>query len=165
VRERTRRSETERPLKPLDLRTAERAYFLWENAGRPKERSKEFWEAAVKQEHLYGEPPAIDMSAVLTVINRCIEAHRALEPSPERVLDFRRAVLRRAYLRKAHLKDADFQEAHLEGADFPEAHLESAILREAHLDGAVLTGRISKAPTSVGSMGSRRRRLRMPSAT
>jgi uncharacterized protein YjbI with pentapeptide repeats len=148
VRERTQRAEAEQPLKPLVQRTRGRAYFLWVNAGRPEGRSKELWDEAVEQEHLYGEPPAIDIAAVLTVTNRRSEAHRKLETEDKRALDFRQAILRRADFRGAPIERTDFREAHLEGADLREAHLERARLhgahfevadlREAHLEGARL---------------------------
>jgi Protein of unknown function (DUF2934) len=38
-----------------EQRIAERAYLLWENAGRPEGRSEEFWSEATQQE-TYGEP-------------------------------------------------------------------------------------------------------------
>jgi hypothetical protein len=69
VRERTQRTEAERLAerltKPRDQRIAEHAYELWEIAGRLQE--------------MYGKPPATDIEAVLTVVHRRSEAHRALE--------------------------------------------------------------------------------------
>ena len=51
-------------------------------------------------------------------------------------LDFRRAVLRRAYLSGAHLEGAVLDELHLQGAFLQRAHLERARLTGAHLEGA-----------------------------
>jgi uncharacterized protein YjbI with pentapeptide repeats len=148
VRERTQRTEVERVARPVDQqRIAERAYLLWENAGRPEGRSEEFWRDAVSLE-TYREPPASDIAAVLTVINRRSEVHRAREVTDNRVLDFQGAILRHAHLEEAHLERASLSEAHLEdarlylahleGASLPGAHLESADLRVAHLEGAFL---------------------------
>lgn len=159
VRERTRRAEAERTAKPLDQRIAEAAYSLWEKAGRPEGRSKEFWAEAVRRERSeepprptfatvltmdfsesWREPPATDIAAVLTVIQRRSAEHRAREATEMRVLDFRQAVLWRTALSAAHLERASFSEAHLEGADLGEAHLEGANLGRAHLQGANLSG-------------------------
>jgi uncharacterized protein YjbI with pentapeptide repeats len=137
VRERTR-PEANRLAKPLDQRIADRAYSLWERAGRPEGRSAEFWRDAVRQEK-DGEPPATDIAAVLTVIKRRDEEHRALETRDKMVLDFRQAVLRRANLSDAHLERADLSGAHLEGASLFGAHLEDTLLRDAHLEGADLS--------------------------
>jgi hypothetical protein len=116
VRERTRRTETERIAKPLDQRIAQYAYLLWESAGQPEGRSDEFWARAVEEEKL-GEPPATDIAAVLTVIKRRSEDDRAREARDQRALDLRETVLRRADLREAYLEHTDLREAHLEGAD------------------------------------------------
>jgi uncharacterized protein YjbI with pentapeptide repeats len=138
VRERTQRMEAERTAK-LDQRIAERAYFLWEQAGRPEGRSAEFWSDAVRQEK-DGEPPATDIAAVLTVIKRRDEEHRALETRNDWRLDFRQAVLRRVDLYEARLEGAWLSAAHLEGAWLYRAHLEDAILWFARLEGANLDG-------------------------
>ena len=69
VRERTRRTER---------RIAECAYLLWEKAGRPDGRDKEFWDKAVAQE-TGGSQPAADIAAVLEVIKRRSEDRRELE--------------------------------------------------------------------------------------
>ena len=61
---------------------------------RPEGRSEEFWRKAVEEK--IGEPPATDIAAVLTVIMRRSEHHRAIESRDKKVLDFREAVLRRA---------------------------------------------------------------------
>jgi uncharacterized protein YjbI with pentapeptide repeats len=137
VRERTQRTEAERTAKPLDQRIAAIAYSLWEKAGKPEGRSEEFWTAAAEEEKL-GEPPATDIAAVLTVIKRRSEGHRALETRDKKVLDFSQAVLRRADLLGVHLDGADLNAAHLEGAVLHGAHLEHAVLNEAHLEGAGL---------------------------
>jgi len=134
VRERTR-PEAERLEKPLEQRKAERAHRLWEEAGKPEGRSKEFWNKAVVLE-TFGEPPAADIAAVLTVIRRRSEDPRELE----RALDFRKAVLRQADLAEARLSGADFYLAHLEGAFLVGAHLEGAELSGAHLECANLSG-------------------------
>jgi uncharacterized protein YjbI with pentapeptide repeats len=57
-----------------------------------------------------------------------------------RLLDFERAVLRRASLVGAYLDLVDFLGAHLEGADLREAHLEMAWFDGTHLEGAELQG-------------------------
>ena len=71
--------------KPLDQRVAAIANLLWEEAGKPEGRSEEFWHAAVNRE-TSGEPPATDIAAVLTVIKRRSETHRAREIRDQRVL-------------------------------------------------------------------------------
>jgi uncharacterized protein YjbI with pentapeptide repeats len=136
VRERTR-PEAKRLAKPLDRRIAERAYLLWEQAGRPEGRDVEFWSDGVRQEE-DEELPATDIAAVLTVIKRRDEEHRALEIRDKRILDVRQAVLRRASLDGAHLEGADLTDAHLERASLNRAHLEKADLTGAHLEGARL---------------------------
>jgi uncharacterized protein YjbI with pentapeptide repeats len=149
VRERTQQTEAKRTAKPLEQRIAERAYSLWEHAGKPEGRSEDFWKGAVRQE-AFGEPPDTDIEAVLTVIKRRSEKHRTLETQNKWVLDLHHAVLRRANLAGAHLEgatlagarlqDARLAGAHLEGANLMEAHLEWTVLPEAHLQGANLTG-------------------------
>jgi uncharacterized protein YjbI with pentapeptide repeats len=156
IRERTR-SEAERLEKPLEQRKAERAHRLWEEARKPEGRSEDFWRTAVEQE-ISEEPPATDIAAVLTVVHRRSEKHRALEIRDKRRLDLRRAVLRHAYLPEVHLESAELATAHLEGAilrgarlegadaykvrlestDLREAHFEGTFLREAHLEYAKL---------------------------
>ncbi len=128
VRERTRRTER---------RIAEGAYLLWEKAGRPDGRDKEFWERAVAQETGGSQPPA-DIAAVLEVIKRRSEDRRALETQDKRRFDFRGAILRDANLYEAHLEGALFEGAHLERADVRGAHLEHATLQGAHLERANL---------------------------
>jgi hypothetical protein len=139
VRERTQRSEKERNSTPLEQRVAERAYFLWENAGRPAGLSERHRTDAVEQEK-YGDPPATDIEAVLTVINRRSEESRQLELGKKWRLDLRGAVLRYADLREAHLQHAHFEGAHLERAVLYGAHLEGAALWHAHLERAFLEG-------------------------
>jgi hypothetical protein len=139
VRERTRRTEAERLRKPLDQRLEERAYSLWENAGRPEGRHNEFWaKAEAVEEEKLRDPPATDIAAVLTVIKRRSEDDRAQEAREQRALDFREVVLRGADLREAHLKRTYLFGAHLEGADLTGAYLEGANLTWAHLEGARL---------------------------
>jgi hypothetical protein len=162
VRERTQRTEAERLAKPIDERIKALADSLWENAGRPEGRREECWAAAVAQEK-YGEPPAADVAAVLTVIKRRSADRRELESA----LDFRGAVLRHANLGwrgsiyeealvirrdspfdarvylgadhgRAHFEAADLSWTHLEAADLIEAHLEGANLQHAHLQDANL---------------------------
>jgi uncharacterized protein YjbI with pentapeptide repeats len=149
VRERTQRTEAERTAKPLDQRIAERAYLLWEKAGKPEGRSEEFWEAAVGWKAAVaaafgweeiGEPPATDVAAVLTVIKRRSEDDRTLEAQNKWVLDLRHAVLQGADLGGAHLEGAHLNEAHLEEARLDEAYLERADLFRAHLERAFLWG-------------------------
>jgi DUF2934 family protein/pentapeptide repeat protein len=136
VRERTRH-EAERLAKPHHQRIAEEAYRLWENAGGPEGRSKEFWSKAERQE---AREPATDIAAVLTVITRRSEAHRALEAQNKWVLDFQQAVLRYARLEGAHLERANLRETNLEGVGLEGAHLKGANLGRAHLEGANLIG-------------------------
>lgn len=64
---------------------------LWEQAGRPDGCSDEFWAEAVEQE-TYGDPPATDIEAVMTVIKRRRAEDRAREARDHRVLDFRQMV-------------------------------------------------------------------------
>jgi hypothetical protein len=138
VRERTR-PEAERLAKPLEQRVAECAYALWEKAGRPEGRSEELWSKAKEQEARI-EPPATDIVAVLTVINRRSEQQRAREFPLMWRFDFPRAVLRRADLFSAHLEWANLSGAHLEGANLGHANLKGASLGYAHLEGASLGG-------------------------
>ena len=135
VRERTRKIEADRLAKPSTERIAERAYVHWENAGRPEGRDEEFWRKSVEEEKI-GEPTATDVEAVLTVIKRRSEHHRAIEARGKKALDFRNAVLRRANLSAAHLEGVTLDRAHLEGADLYAAHLERAHLISAHLERA-----------------------------
>jgi uncharacterized protein YjbI with pentapeptide repeats len=140
IREQTR-PEAERLRKPLDQRLVECAYSLWENAGRPEGRSKEFWaKAEATEEEKLRDQPATDIAAVVTVIKRRSEDDRVCEAQDKRVLDFRQAVLRNADFSEAHLEGADLRGAHLEGANFYRAHFEGADLREAHLEGAASLG-------------------------
>ncbi len=76
VRERSRRNEAERT-RDLEQRVSRRAYFLWQEAGRPDGRAEDFWTAAAEQEE-FGEP-ATDIAAVLTVIKRRSEQSRERE--------------------------------------------------------------------------------------
>ena len=137
VRERTQRTEVDRMTKPLDQRIAAIAYSLWEKAGKPEGRSERFWAEAVAQE-LVGPPPSADIAAVLTVIERRSEEHRALETQAK--WDFQQAILRSAYFTDAHFERANFGGAHLEGASFYKAHLERASFYDAHLERADLSG-------------------------
>ena len=69
VRERSLQNESKRNLKPVEQRVAERAYFLWEEAGKPEGRTEEFRVRAADKEKL-GELPPTDIAAVLTAIRR-----------------------------------------------------------------------------------------------
>jgi Pentapeptide repeats (8 copies)/Protein of unknown function (DUF2934) len=149
VRERSRRNEQ---------RMERRAYFLWQEAGRPDGRANDFWTAAAREEGL--EEPATDIAAVLTVIKRRSEQGREREGANGWQFDLRGEILKRydltdahleganltdahlvgAYLRGAHLEGASLFDAHLERAGLFGAHLEGAYLRGAHLEGAYLDG-------------------------
>jgi hypothetical protein len=131
VRERTRRTER---------RVSACAYLLWEIAGRPDGRDKEFWDKAVAQE-TNGSQVAADIAAVLEVIKRRGEDRRALETRDERMIfDFRGAILRGADLGFAFLDGASFWRAHLEGAHLMHASLQGANFSYAYLQGANLWG-------------------------
>jgi hypothetical protein len=133
VREQTQRTEAKRTAKPLEERIRAIAHSLWEKAGEPEGRSEELWAEAVRQEKL-GAPPAADIAAVLTVINRRSKDNRELE----RAIDLSWAVLRWADLKEADLKGALLFAAHLEHADLYGAHLEDASLLGARLEGTDL---------------------------
>jgi len=133
VRERSRRNEAERTSQDFEQRISRRAYFLWWKAGRPEGQAENFWAEAVKQEE-FGEPPATDIVAVLTVIKRRMELSREREVGNNWRLDLSGAILKRADLWEARLEGADLRNAHLEGAILLGAHLE-----EAHLEGADLS--------------------------
>ena len=159
VRERTRQTEAERTASRSISASQRAGYWLWEKPDGRRGTSEEFWASC--REEPYGEPPATDIAAVLTVINRRSEAHRAIEARDKRVLDFRQAILRRAELTGAHLEGAVL-EAHLEGAFciVRTRHPQSGASRR-HQGGVPQPwgasrrrqphrGRISKAPTSAG---------------
>jgi Protein of unknown function (DUF2934)/Pentapeptide repeats (8 copies) len=137
VRERSRRNEAERTSLDVEQRVSRRAYFLWEEAGRPDGQAEDFWADAAKQEEL-GAPTATDITAVLTVIMRRCESSRERERSNDWRLDLSGAVLKQVYLIGAQLEGADLRVAHLEGAHLIGAYLEGADLRDAHLEGADL---------------------------
>jgi uncharacterized protein YjbI with pentapeptide repeats len=137
VRERTRRAEVERTSQPFQKRVSERAYFLWLDSGKPEGQAGHLWTEAVEQEE-YGEPPAIDINAVITVMMRRTEQSRARERANDWCLDFRGSVLKQANLSYAHLEYADFRDAHLEAASLNWAHLEHANFEQAHLKMASL---------------------------
>jgi hypothetical protein len=118
------------------LRLAERAYFLWLQAGRPEDRSEQFWFEAVRLERL--EEPPTDIAAILTVITRRSNKNRRREDEQAWRFDFGGTYLRKAALSPAHLKKAGLREAHLENANLFEAHLQGAHLRKAHLEGGYL---------------------------
>jgi hypothetical protein len=146
VRERSRPNEAERNSQDLEQRVSRRAYFLWQEAGRPDGRAEDFWADAAAQEE-FGEP-ATDVAAVLTVIMRRSKQSRERESVNYWVLDLRGAILKQcdlynvhlegANLRSAHLERANLYDAHLEGAGLIAAHLEGAYLNDAHLEGAAL---------------------------
>ena len=75
VRERSRRNEAKRTSQDFEHRVSRRAYLIWRAAGRPDGRAEEFWAEAVKQDE-FGEPPATDIAAVLTVLKRRSERSR-----------------------------------------------------------------------------------------
>ncbi|MBS0641266.1 MAG: pentapeptide repeat-containing protein [Proteobacteria bacterium] len=137
VRERSRRNEADRIAEDAEQRIARRAYFLWQEAGRPDNRAENFWIEATKEEEIGGKP-ATDIAAVLAVISRRSAQNRAREYANSWSLDLRDAVLRRAYLSGAHLEGANLEYAHLERAVLTDAHLEKAWLMRAHLEGAFL---------------------------
>jgi hypothetical protein len=112
VRERSRRAEAERTSQDFEQRVSRRAYFLWQEAGRPDGLAEDFWARAVKLDEL-GEPPTTDIAAVLTVIKR-----RRWEREDTKAwhLDLSGAVLKLADLGSAHLEGANLRDAHLEGA-------------------------------------------------
>ncbi|MBV8525682.1 MAG: pentapeptide repeat-containing protein [Acetobacteraceae bacterium] len=141
VREQTLRlrAEAERSSKPFEQRVAERAYFLWENVGRPEGRGQEFWAKAVEVENLR-KPSWTDIAAVLTVIKRRSEENRKSERDPRNdwCLNLRGADLRVADFEGAHLERAKLGSANLQGIDFDNAHLEQVELWEANLEHAHL---------------------------
>ena len=93
VRERSRRNEAERTSQDLEQRVSRRAYFLWQEAGRPDGRAEDFWADAAKQEE-FGEP-ATDIAAVLTVIKRRSEQSREREGANDWRFDLSGAILKR----------------------------------------------------------------------
>lgn len=129
VRERASWKETAR-------RVSERAYFLWQDAGRPDGSADEHWRKALRTT----EPtaPLADIAAVLTVIMRRDAENRNRETNEDWRFDLDGTDLRGAFLFGAHLERALFDGAHLEGAALLEAHLEGAFLIEAHLEDASL---------------------------
>ena len=114
---------------------------------------------AVEKE-VAGEPPAADITAVLTVLKRRSPLNQQREFFNVWHLDFGNAVLKQANLQGAHFEGASFREAHLEGArlgltqlknadfrgaqlkkaDFRGAQLREADFREAHLEEADFQG-------------------------
>jgi hypothetical protein len=136
VRERSQRNEAVR-MQGLEQRVPQRAYFLWQDAGRPGGRDDEFWAAAIEEDEL-GEAPVSDVAAVLTAINRRSERNRNREVANAWSLDLRGAILKQADLRDAHLEGAFLWGAHLERANLRDAHLDGAYLTRTHLEGADL---------------------------
>jgi Pentapeptide repeats (8 copies)/Protein of unknown function (DUF2934) len=134
VRERSRRNEAER-LQNFEQRIAKSAYFLWREAGKPDGRAEEFWAQAVKHDEV-GEPPATDIAAILTVIERRSEPSREREGANAWFLDLRGAFLKQANLGGLHLERANLNGAHLERAELGGAYLAGAILSGAYLAGA-----------------------------
>jgi uncharacterized protein YjbI with pentapeptide repeats len=124
----------------------ERAYLLWEEAGRPDGRAGEHWRDAIKTTK--PTTPPTDIAAVLTVIVRRDAKNRDREKNESwcfnlsgtdlRAVSLIDAHLEGAYLNAAHLEGAILFEAHLEGANLIDAHLEGAYLNAAHLEGAIL---------------------------
>jgi hypothetical protein len=115
---------------------SERAYFLWQDAGRPDGCADEHWNEAVAAT----EPtkPPTDIAVVLSVIMRRRPKDREREEEMKWRFDLRSTDLRGASLRGAHLAGARLDEAHLEGVDLYKAHLERTDLRNAHLERADL---------------------------
>jgi uncharacterized protein YjbI with pentapeptide repeats len=138
VRERTQRTEAERTAKPLEQRLAERAYLLWEKAGRPEGRSEAFWTRAVAWEQLGGPPT--DIAAVAAVITRRSKDRQELEAEKGWRLDLSGADLRHAKLLHTNLSGANLSGADLTGASLFGANLTRAFLNDADLAGAFLNG-------------------------
>jgi hypothetical protein len=138
VRERSLRNEAER-LQDFEQRVSRRAYFLWQRTGRPSGRAEGVGAEAVRRDEI-GEPPTIDIAAVLTVIKRGNKRSREQEISNAWRLDLSGATMEQADLSDAHLERANLSHAHLHGANLFGAHLEGANLLRAHLDGANLSG-------------------------
>jgi hypothetical protein len=84
VRERSRRNEVERTALDFEQRVSRRAYFLWQEAGRPDGRAEDFWAEACREE--LGERPASDVAAVLAVITRRSAQSREREGDRRHVL-------------------------------------------------------------------------------
>ena len=82
-----------------------------------------------------GATPAIDIQAVLTVLQR---RDKRFGRGERQRLDLSYTDLRGAFLYRAHLEEANLVGAHLEGASLDWAHLEGANLDWAHLEGARL---------------------------
>jgi uncharacterized protein YjbI with pentapeptide repeats len=122
----------------FEHRVRQRAYSLWQKAGRPDGRAEDFWAQAIERE-VAGEPsPPADIAAVLAVIMRRREHSREREGTQQYRLDLSGAVLGQAFLDGAHLQKADLSFAHFEGASLDDAHFEGANLSFAHLEGASL---------------------------
>jgi hypothetical protein len=149
VRERSRRNEVERTSQGFEQRVAQRAYFLWVEAGRPEGRAGDFWTQSVRRDES-GESPTTDIAAVLTMIRQRSEQSRKHELTHSWRIDLSSAILRGAQLEDAHLEEANLRDVHLEWASLGNAylqrsnlwgaHLERANLRDAHLEGAFLGG-------------------------
>jgi Pentapeptide repeats (8 copies)/Protein of unknown function (DUF2934) len=152
VRERSRRNEAERTAQDIEQRIARRAYFLWQEVGRTNRRPEDFWADAVKREEL-GEPPATDIAAVLTVIQRRSEENREREVANNWRLDLTGAILKQTNLIGAHLERANLTNAHLEGANLRGTHLERANLWGAHLERSnLLSADFSRADLRVAHL-------------
>ena len=144
VRERTQRTAAN-PEQRRTQRIEGRAFGLWEEDGRPEGRSDEFWRQAVEQ-----EPPEADIAAVLTVIMRRSEHHRAIEAKDDKALDFRQAVLRSAHLRW-RISNAPTSARRISNAPTSTRRISNAPTSSWRISKApTSTGRISKAPTSAG---------------
>ena len=132
VRERSRRNEAERTAQDFQQRVSRRAYLLWQEAGRPNGCAEDFWAEAVKQDE-FGEPPAADIEAVLTVIKRRSERSLDRESTNGWCLDLRNAILNQAELARMFLDGANFSGANLNGANLGWANLSGADLGGANL--------------------------------
>jgi uncharacterized protein YjbI with pentapeptide repeats len=121
-------------------RISERAYFLWQEAGRPDGRDDEHWREAAKTT----EPtlPATDVAAVLKVIVRRDTVNRKRERQDTSPLQFDLAGtdLRGANLATAHLENTELTGSHLEHANLIGAHLQWTNFQDAHLERACLQG-------------------------
>jgi uncharacterized protein YjbI with pentapeptide repeats len=141
VRERSRRNEAERTSQDADQRIRNRAYDLWQKAGRPHGFAERFWNLADRHERFAG--PAADILAVLMVIGRRSDAEKTREGMNGWQFDFTGAILRRCDLQSADLKRANFSNAYLEtaklcGASLDRANFDDANIQETDFLGAHL---------------------------
>ena len=138
VRERTRREA-----EPHEQRIKRRAYFLWQEAGRPDGQDEDFWADAVNREK------AADIDAVLTVLKRRDPENIERERANNWRLDLRDAILKGYDLAGAPLEWAFLTGAHLEGADLRLARLRGAVFVGAHLERADLSSAVDLPETEL----------------